>query len=178
MSYLLTASARKLNFLDPRPDDIHILDIVEGLSKESRYNGQCRGLYTVAQHSWLCSQIVAPPYQLEALMHDAAEAYCKDIMTPLKQELPDYQAIEARIDAVIRAKFGLPLSMSPAVKKADLILLATERRDLMPPDDPWPQLAGIDPLPKQIINMAPPRAAGFFMRRYIELTEGGRHHHG
>lgn len=175
MSYLLTASGRKLNFLDPRPDDIHILDIVEGLSKESRFNGQCRGLYTVAQHSWLASQIVAPQYQLEALLHDAAEAYCKDVMTPLKQELPDYHAIEARIDGAIRAKFGLPPTMSPAVKKADLILLATERRDLMPADDPWPLLAGIEPLARQIINMAPPRAAGFFMRRYIELTEDRRH---
>lgn len=175
MSWILTHSARHFSYLDPRPEDIHILDIAEGLAKESRYNGHTRGFYSVAQHSWLCSHVVAPAFQLEALLHDAAEAYCKDIPRPLKECLADYQAIEARVDGAIRAKFGLPPTMSAAVKKADLILLATERRDLMPPDDtPWPIIDGIEPLARPIITMMHPRAMAFFLRRYLELTEDRR----
>ena len=98
------------------------------------------------KHSYLASQIVNPHLALEALLHDAAEAYCKDIPRPLKYMLPDYQAIEERVESAIRERFKLPTQMSPEVNRADLILLATERRDLMPADDtPWPILEGIIP---------------------------------
>lgn len=63
-------------------------------------------------------------------MHDATEAYCQDIPAPLKRLLPDYKRMEEKIDAVIREKYGLPPVMSTPVKYADLIMLATERRDL------------------------------------------------
>jgi hypothetical protein len=38
--------------------------------------------------------------------------------------------IEARVDAAIRQKFGLPTEQHPTVKYADLVMLASERRDL------------------------------------------------
>jgi uncharacterized protein len=175
MSWILTHSGRHFNYLDPRADDIHILDIAEGLSKESRYNGHTRGFYSVAQHAWHCSQIVPPAFRLEALLHDATEAYCKDIPRPLKDQLPDYRAIEARVDAAIRAKYRLPVAMTPTTHKADLILLATERRDLMPADPtPWPILDGIEPLARPLITMTPPRASALFLKRYLELTEDRR----
>ncbi|MCL3991911.1 5'-deoxynucleotidase, partial [Escherichia coli] len=69
-------------------------------------------------------------FAFEALMHDATEAYCQDIPAPLKRLLPDYKRMEEKIDAVIREKYGLPQAMSTPVKYADLIMLATERRDL------------------------------------------------
>ena len=175
MSWILTASGRHFDYLDPRPEDIHILDIAQGLAAESRYNGHTRGFYSVAQHAWLTSQIVPRERALEALLHDATEAYCKDIPRPLKELLSDYQAIEARVDLTIRATFGLPLDMTPAVKHADLVLLATERRDLMPADaTPWPILASIEALPRKIVPMQPSRAQSLFLKRYIELTT---HHH-
>ncbi|EFN5827336.1 hypothetical protein FQI82_17810 [Escherichia coli] len=52
------------------------------------------------------------------------------IPAPLKRLLPDYKQMEEKIDAVIREKYGLPPVMSTPVKYADLIMLATERRDL------------------------------------------------
>lgn len=171
MSWILTANGRHFNYLDPRPEDIHILDIAQGLANEARYNGHTRGFYSVAQHAWLTSQIVPRELALEALLHDASEAYCKDIPRPLKELLPDYQEIEARVDVTIRATFGLPAVISRAVKRADLILLATERRDLMPDDDtPWAILDGIEPLPRKIITMQPSRAQALFLKRYVEIT--------
>ncbi len=175
MSWILTASGRHLDYLDPRPEDIHILDIAQGLANESRYNGHTRGFYSVAQHAWITSQIVPRELALEALLHDATEAYCKDIPRPLKDLLPDYREIEARVDGVVRARFGLPLAQSTAVKRADLVMLATERRDLMPEDQtPWTILEGIEPLPRKISCMHPARAQQVFLKRYIELTENRR----
>ncbi|TDN51124.1 hypothetical protein EC843_104135 [Buttiauxella sp. JUb87] len=93
-------------------------------------NGHLPEFYSVAQHSVLCSQLVAPEFAFEALMHDAAEAYCQDIPAPLKTLLPDYQRIETFVDGLIRFKYNLPPKQSAVVKYADLTMLATERRDL------------------------------------------------
>ena len=175
MSWILTASGRHFGYLDPRPEDIHILDIAQGLAHEARYAGHTRAFYSVAQHAWLASQVVPREHAIEALLHDATEAYCKDIPRPLKELLPDYREIEAHVDGVIRASFGLPPTMSEAVKHADLVLLATERRDLMPDDDtPWAILDGITPLPRRIGAMPPSKAKALFLARYIELTEQRR----
>lgn len=171
MTWILTNSGKHFDFADPRPDQIDILDIAQGLANECRYAGQCRVFYSVAQHSYLASQIVNPRRALEALLHDAAEAYCKDIPRPLKYMLPDYQAIEERVESAIRERFKLPAQMSPEVKRADLILLATERRDLMPADDtPWPILEGIIPLERRIIATHASRSQALFIKRWVELT--------
>lgn len=171
MSWILTASGRHLNYLDPRPEDIRILDIAQGLPNESRYNGHTRAFYSVAQHAWLASMIVPKELALEALLHDATEAYCKDIPRPLKALLPDYRQIEVRVDGAIRVAFGLPATMSDMVKRVDLILLATERRDLMPEDStPWPILDNVEPLPRRIVAMQPTRAQSLLIKRYVEIT--------
>lgn len=168
--WLLTASGRHFDLIDPQPDQIHILDIAQALANEARYNGHTRYFYSVAQHSVLASTITTGQHAKEALLHDAAEAYLKDIPSPLKGLLPDYRAIEARVDAVIRPTFGLPARHSEQVKRADLILLATERRDLMPRDStPWPILDGVEPLPRKITTVSPNVAQARFIRRWVEL---------
>lgn len=171
MTWILTNSGKHFDFADPQPDQIDILDIAQGLANECRYAGQCRAFYSVAQHSYLASQIVSHHNALEALLHDAAEAYCKDIPRPLKYMLPDYKAIEARVEGAIRERFKLPAQMTPEVKRADLILLATERRDLMPADDtPWPILEGIIPLERKIAAAHASRSQALFIKRWVELT--------
>ena len=171
MTWILTNSGKHFDYADPQPDQIDILDIAQGLANECRYAGQCRVFYSVAQHSTLASQIVSHEHALEALLHDASEAYCKDIPRPLKHMLPDYQAIEHRVEAAIRERFKLPAHMSPDVKRADLILLATERRDLMPADDtPWPILEGIMPLERKIAAAHASRSQALFIKRWVELT--------
>lgn len=172
MTWILTNSGKHFDFADPQPDQIDLLDIAQGLANECRYAGQCRTFYSVAQHSQMASYIVDPEHAIEALLHDASEAYCKDIPRPLKHLLPDYQRIEARVDAAIRARFNLPPAMNRQVKRADLIMLATERRDLMPVDDtPWPVLQGIIPLERKIIAAHAGRAQALFLKRWVELTK-------
>ena len=98
---------------------------------------------------------------------------CQDIPAPLKRLLPDYKRMEEKIDAVIREKYGLPPVMSTPVKYADLIMLATERRDLGLDDGSfWPVLEGIPATEMfNVIPLAPGHAYGMFMERFNDLSE-------
>lgn len=146
MSFIQTLSGKQFDYLSATIDDIDIEDIAVALSNICRFSGHLPEFYSVAQHSVLCSQLVSPEFAFEALMHDAAEAYCQDIPAPLKALLPDYREIEKRTDQLIRFKFGLPLEEASVVKYADLTMLATELRDLDIDDSiPWVILEGIPP---------------------------------
>lgn len=128
MTSILTLSGKQVDYLNPTVDMICIEDIARALSCESRFNGHTTDPYFVAQHSVICSQNVLLPFALEALLHDATEAYMKDIPTPLKALLPEYKIIERRLDSVIRQAFGLPPTMSLEVHDADQRVLDAEMR--------------------------------------------------
>jgi hypothetical protein len=83
----------------------------------------------------IASQIVPDGYQLEALMHDATEAYIGDMVKPLKVMMPEFNKLEDSIYEVIACKFGFPVTKTIPVARADGILLATEARDLMTPSE-------------------------------------------
>jgi hypothetical protein len=166
---ILLRSGNFFNFLTPETSIITIEDIASGLANEARFNGQTCSFYSVAQHSVMVSMIVSPELAMLALLHDCSEAVMKDIPKPLKRLLPDYQVLEQKIEAAILAKFGIELPLHPSIKQADLIMLATEKRDLMPPHDhvEWP---GVEPLAQSIVPMQPVEAYAAFMCRYHQLT--------
>ncbi len=67
-------------------------------------------------------------------------------------------------------RFRLPVHEPVAVKIADRILLATERRDLMPPSKiPWREDERYEPLPRKIVPMSPAVAKQVFLDRFNEL---------
>ena len=173
MSFIQTLSGKHFDYLNAQTDDVDIEDIATALSNICRFAGHLPEFYSVAQHSVLCSQIVPQEYAFEALMHDAAEAYCQDIPAPLKKLLPDYRRIETLVDDLIRSKFGLPMHQSDLVKYADLTMLATERRDLeIDNGTHWPILEGIPASDLIQINpLRPGQAYGLFMNRFNELSE-------
>lgn len=173
MSFIQTLSGKQFDYINSTIDDIDVEDIAGALSNICRFAGHLPEFYSVAQHSVLCSQIVSPEFAFEALMHDAAEAYCQDIPAPLKALLPDYRQIEKRTDQLIRLKFGLPLEESSVVKYADLTMLATERRDLDIDDSiPRVMLEGIPPTDLfEIHPLRPGQAFGLFINRFNELME-------
>lgn len=173
MPFIQTLSGKHFDYLNAQTDDVDIEDIATALSNICRFSGHLPEFYSVAQHSVLSSQIVPPEYAFEALMHDAAEAYCQDIPAPLKKLLPDYRRIETLVDDLIRSKFGLPMHQSDLVKYADLTMLATERRDLeIDNGTHWPILEGIPASDLIQINpLRPGQAYGMFMNRFNELSE-------
>lgn len=119
-------SGRRLDLLDPSPFDVEIEDIAHGLARVARWNGQTIGDYafSVAQHCVLVEDFAArlsPGLSREArlscLLHDAAEYVIGDMISPFKAALGgDYKAVEARLDAAIRLRFGLSATMAPGLK--------------------------------------------------------------
>lgn len=168
---ILTVSGHYFDFLNPENNVVRVVDIAHALSNVCRFAGHTREFYSVAQHSVLVSDIVAPENALIALFHDAVEAYIGDVTRPLKNLLPEYRVIEARLQADIFRKLGLPEEIPAEVKQADLILLATEQRDLMPEhDDEWVLISGVDALPDSIAPWLPNDAEEYFLDRYHELV--------
>ena len=173
MSYIQTLSGKKFSYQFATADDIDIEDIANALSNICRFAGHLPEFYSVAQHSVLTSLSVPAEFAFEALMHDAAEAYCQDIPAPLKALLPDYQRIETLVDDLIRQKYGINPEQAAVVKYADLVMLATERRDLDIDDGSvWQVLEGIPTTDVfQITPLRPGQAFGLFMNRFNELKE-------
>jgi len=128
-------SGRRLDLLNPSPDDIEIEDIAHGLARVARWNGQTVGAhaFSVAQHSLLVERIAGAlnddwpaTWRLAALLHDAPEYVVGDLISPFKTAIGlDYKAFELRLLAAIHQRFGLPASLptdvQAQIKAADRI---------------------------------------------------------
>lgn len=174
-SSILTYTGRSIDMAEPDQTEFHISDIAHALSQTCRFGGHTRQFYSVAQHSVLVSQLVPVEYRLQALLHDAAETYCGDMVQPLKG-LPfmrPYRNYESLMLSRLFEAYGVTPTQdsTEAVKRADLQMLATERRDLMAPDiSAWPVLDGICPRHARISPMMPVPAESLFMTRFKELA--------
>ncbi|MEO0485291.1 MAG: metal-dependent phosphohydrolase [Pseudomonadota bacterium] len=165
---ILCRGGAYFDLADPEGSDIHVEDIAHALSHLCRFTGHARQFYSVAEHCVHASHLVPPEFALEALMHDAAEAYVGDVAAPLKALLPDYRRIEARVERAIRRRFNLPLGTSAAVKRADLEMLRAEQVLVMSNHDDW----GLDHyvFPPLCVECWPPvRARAAFLDRFREL---------
>ena len=119
-------SGRRLDLLDPSPLDIEIEDVAHGLARVARWNGQTYGdhPFSVAQHSLVVDDAVAhlrpglePRWRLAAVLHDAPEYVIGDMISPFKTVLGgDYKAVEARLEAAIHLRFGLPPHLPDEIK--------------------------------------------------------------
>jgi uncharacterized protein len=173
-----TYTGREISdLMNPKPEDVCLEDIARHLSKEQRFGGAShQDFYSVAQHSVLVSRLVHPANALLGLFHDAAEAYIKDIPTPLKRALGKvYRDLECRWLLAIGGAIGISsqLAMLPMdVKVADSVSLATEFRDLF--YDRRGQGLGVEPSPEKIEGQPPRVAYGNFMARWEELTGRAR----
>lgn len=142
--WIQTYSGQKVRPLNPDPDTIHMVDICHALSLVNRFVGHTRFPISVAQHSVMVareafSQTNSVEVYRWGLLHDATEAYLNDMAKPVK-ETPNFEAYREAEDHlmwVIATKFDLAPEMPPAVKLADLRVLAAERRDAHLKHVPW-----------------------------------------
>lgn len=158
---------------DPRPGDFDILDIATALSRLCRFGGHTKEFYSVAEHCVYVSHCVAeenPEYALWGLMHDASEAYVQDLIRPIKYAMPEYQAIEDRVQEALAKQFELEWPMPKEVHRADVSVLLAESRDIMlPPPAPWSE-RGVPPFSMRIEGLSPEEAKNAFLGRYYDLT--------
>jgi len=166
--YVATYTGRQFYPLDPQQDQVDIEDIAHGLAYQCRFNGQTRHFYSVAQHSLIVAGLVPKRFRLAALLHDAAEAYMGDMVKPLKQLFPMFSAIEAKVMVAIGARYGIADFEDRAIKRADLVALAMEKRDLMPNStEAWGSLTGIVPSPTRITPLSPQEAKALFLATFM-----------
>jgi 5'-deoxynucleotidase YfbR-like HD superfamily hydrolase len=181
--WLQTLRGRQFWVLEPKPEQIDVLEIALVLSRIPRFLGHthaCFPAYSVAQHSVLVSRL-CPNFPLAGLLHDVHETYVGDITTPVKRSMhrsgrASLRTITEAIDMCISEVFKVPISQlwSDEVKRADLVALATEARDLMAaPPEPWGCLHGIEPAAEAITPVEAREAERMFLARFIELKSAG-----
>lgn len=168
---ILTHGGNVFNLLHPEQCIFAIEDIAHALSNLCRFTGHTREFYSVAQHSVHVSHLAPKEHALAGLLHDAAEAYLGDVASPLKALLPAYKEIEVKVEQMLLSSFGLDIHLPPSVKQADMLMLVTERRDLMPLHVPYAIPGGFQPLPGVFIQpWSPAGSKHAFLARFKELT--------
>lgn len=131
--WMLTISGVQFYPNDPRPEDVRSEDIAWSLSRMCRFGGHvtCEH-YSVAEHSMLVASILPPHLRLQGLLHDATEAYCQDLIRPVKRTVGfAYTVVEAGIWRAIAARYGLPEELDLLVTQADNAVLLAEREQIV-----------------------------------------------
>lgn len=151
---IMISNGSMLDLSDTTKCEYEIEEVAHALSGIARFNAHTKEHYSVAQHCSIMSWLVPRPYAYAALMHDMQEAFVSDLPTPIKNMIgPGYRELEDRIQLEMADKFHVAAwkLSSKEVKKADLKMLATERRDLFDNQSSvWPVLVGVDPYEDKI----------------------------
>lgn len=170
---ILLPSGFVLNLLAPDATGMPITDIALCLASQPRWGGAARPWYSVAEHSIMASRLVPPHLAFSALMHDCEE-FLGDWPSPVKVMLDrEYVAQRMRpVKDALRRRFQFQ-DEHPAIKHADLVCMATELRDLLPPA--WLEWGHLPaPHPEKIIPVGPDRAYSLFLERYAQLRPPAR----
>lgn len=153
-----TYTGVRLDLIDIDPSAIRLIDIAHALAGINRFDGHTRVPYSVAEHSVRVATFLrATGASLadirEGLGHDGHEAGTGDMGTPTKIAFQargiDTSPVFGPIKRAYRIAMGLdPDDMPTSVRRADLVLLATEAADLMAePPEPWQHTEnGIEPM--------------------------------
>lgn len=153
-----TRSGIYIDVFEPKITDFSIEDIAHSLSLQCRFNGHTQEFYSVAEHCLRASTYFKLPQdKLEALLHDAAEAYIGDLPKPIKDELSCYKEIEKTLDQIIADRFNLRYPMSKQLKVVDRLMLEWEWENIVIDNK-------IEPLP-------PREAKNRFIKLYYKLIE-------
>jgi hypothetical protein len=126
---ITTATTKWVNLLDLQPEDIDIEDIAHALAQVNRFNGHLKRPVSVAQHSVYVARLCRnTPHRLQALLHDASEAYVADITFYLKNTpaFEEYRRLEDKIQRTVYRKFGVDEVMSEEVRYADRLMARFE----------------------------------------------------
>lgn len=154
--------------------EVFLPDIAHSLAHQCRFGGRSSRFYSVAEHSVLTVALSTPMLALEALLHDASEAYLLDLPGPLKNHpmFVPYKILETQVDQTIRLRFGLPLYPHPFIKRADKEALTIEARALFPPNSElWSDWVNPEVLPFTIHGWNPHVAKSIFLSTFNAILK-------
>jgi hypothetical protein len=136
--WMQTFTGRRVYVSAPRAADVSVEDIAHHLSMVCRFGGAVTTFYSVAEHAVRVSRLVeeikgTPQDIFWGLNHDDSEAYLGDIVWPLKQaiEMAGYKKLKRLWMLAICEALEMAPEQPAIVKHADLVMLATEKRDLI-----------------------------------------------
>jgi 5'-deoxynucleotidase YfbR-like HD superfamily hydrolase len=175
--------------MDPRPDEVNLLDIVMGLSNAARYRGQTKFFYPVLTHCILVSRAVedlavirgwsdalAKEAAFEGLLHDASEAYLGDVARPLKRmrAMREYCRVEKLWEDAICTRFEINSTEATRnlVHEVDHRIVKDEVQVIMRDPDMWKRkkrYLDLEPLGVGIPNWNQAEIVRNFYLRYNEL---------
>lgn len=190
MSFIKLHSGKHYDFLRPTVDMISIHDISHNLAREQRFGNCLDQDWSVLQHVLLVSHLVkvtggTTREQYIALHHDDPEAYLRDMATPAKELMRDYQKLYFRCAATIAEKFNIDslTSLPDKVKKLDRQVMLIEDVLFSPVDSDWHNFtfmkfeelnAELDhEIKKGIANVKHPkyRVQQLYLKRHVELVK-------
>jgi hypothetical protein len=127
-SVITTFTGRNVNPLDLCPEDVDVRDIAHALALCNRFAGHTAEPLSVAQHCVYAVALVPPQHKLQALLHDAAEAYLGDVTKWLKAqpEMSPYRAAERAAQRAVYERFNVDYEPSQELDLADRTLVRYE----------------------------------------------------
>jgi hypothetical protein len=179
------------DFEAPESTTMTIEDYAFALAYTVRWRGQARSdgkrmFYGVGEHcvrgaEHLLREGYGKPHALAFLMHESDEVPFGDVPGPVKPLMGDsFRAVIKRCGAAIDARFGVVCPDPALIKRFDIRMLVTERRDLLAghANEVWDNggsgqtsTEGYEPFEARIIPYAhPDDAAHRFLRLHSVLT--------
>lgn len=182
-----TFTGKLVDYLDPNPETICIEDIAKGLSQECRFMAQSSRHESVAYHSILMCGLMPADLKLEGLLHDAEEAYIKDLSPHLvgaigRGMVNQYRFIKRKFQKVILTKFlcrdfnedyinekyDFIGTIEGFIKKMDNRVSITERNSLFKEPNKYPEYwYNAESLPMLIA----PQAIAETEKKFLEMFE-------
>ncbi len=171
-TFIQTFTGRRFYFDRLEENETLIDDIAHALALVNRFGGHTVSPYSVAQHSVIVSRLVAPQYKLQALLHDAHEAYIGDVVRAMKEMFPQIRDLQHLIDEHIFAAFNVNATpeSTAVVKLVDNQVLATEASQLLSKECDWlPEWDLPEPLSIQISPWDWKRAEQAFLAEFLSV---------
>lgn len=173
-SFIHTFTGKEFYPLDPRPEDITIIDIAHALSQQCRYSGHTAVFYSTAQHCNILCDFVEKRGGtaldcLQILMHDSAEAYLVDVPRPIKQHMPQYRGWDNILTHTIRRWAFGELPIPKWQDELDSGIIQDERKVLFAGSTvDWKHLApALDVTVEPVGSLAAERG---FLTRYAKFS--------
>jgi hypothetical protein len=162
----------------PAPKLIDIQDIAWSLSMQCRYNGHVKRFYSVAEHSIHVVSLVKAMNpdisyrkQLQALMHDATEAYIGDMVKPVKVMFSLFNKVEDKLWVNICTRFDMDIKWSKELTYCDGQAAVTEMETLTSRKASHTWTEGIAPSPVPLPRLTQKEAYSEFIKLYNYLAE-------